>query len=272
MKARMRILSVGFLLVLFSAAAGWLAFHKAPPADPGQARAAYFKEAQRLYRHELLSMYQPPEEIFTPQGRAALKKVQRLYSPCYLAYLAMGSSPVQPDVLYNPWFDVFVLIQDSDGLINNIVLASSLGAGETPQLKLQQGFWQEVYRRYTIARLATFRSPRPFDGTAGVIQELCNLTNHYHWPPRVRLMNNPHHFDLYLQRPDQAVYATPVEPGTYVVFNVAGDRLHTNILALPPPATRLVEKILRESVGRSGGNAASRYNQITPQGPENNER
>jgi hypothetical protein len=266
MKTRRRIVALLVPLALFSAAAAWLAFHKAPSADPGPARAAYFKKAQRLYRHELLSMYQPPEEIFTPQGLTALRNVQRLYSPYYLAYLAMGATPVQPDVLYNPWFDAFVLIQDSDGLVNNIVLASSLGAGETPQLKLQQGFWQEVYRRYTAAGLATFRSPRPFEGTVAVIQELRNLTNHYHWPPRVRLMNNPNHFDLYLQRPDQAVYATPVEPGTYVVFNVTGDRLHTNILALPPQATRFVEKVLRESAERSGGNDLPRYNQMNPRG------
>ena len=33
-----------------------------------QLKAEYTRAAQRLYRHEILSLYQPPEEAFTPHG------------------------------------------------------------------------------------------------------------------------------------------------------------------------------------------------------------
>ena len=54
-------------------------------------------------------------------------------------------------------------------------------------------------------------------------------------------------FDLYLQRPTQAIYCSPTEPGTYVVFNYYNDRLHTNVVALAPYHVRQVEKLIEES-------------------------
>ena len=67
-----------------------------------QLKAEYTRAAQRLYRHEILSLYKPPEEAFTPHGLQLLRRIQELYSPVFLPYLIMGSVPVQPDVLYNP--------------------------------------------------------------------------------------------------------------------------------------------------------------------------
>lgn len=241
-----RLIKGGCLLLLASlVTAGWLIFRQKPGIDPKQLQAACLKEAQRLYRHEMLSLYHPPEEAFTPNGISVLKRIQQNYSNVFLPYLVMGSTPIQPDVFYNPWFDLFVLIEDSDGLINSVVLASSLGAGQTPQLQVEQDFWRQIYRRYQIAKLATFSTPRPFNGIPQVLLEMRNLTNDYHWPPRIRLTDAKAPFDLYIQRRNQAVYCTPLEPGTFVVFNVAGDRLHTNVIALPPYATKTIERRLQ---------------------------
>jgi hypothetical protein len=209
----------------------------------------YFKEVQRLYHHEILSLYQPPEEAFTPNGITLLKRIQQKYSSVFVSYLVMGSTPVQPDVLYNPWFDMFLLVEDFDGLINSVVLASSLAAGQTPQLQVEREFWREIYKRHQSAKLATFSNPRPFNGVPQVLLEMRNLTNDYHWPPRIRLTNAKVPFDLYLQRRNQAIYCTPLEPGTFVVFNVAGERLRTNVIALPPYSTKTVERALQ---GKSG--------------------
>src|SRR5690349_20779115 len=106
-----------------------------------QLKAAYNTAAQRLYRHELLSLYRPPVEAFTPHGLKLLHQIQSFYSPVFLPYLVMGSVPVQQDVLYNPWFDLFILIEDSDGQINSVVLASSRGSEQIPQLAVTEKFW-----------------------------------------------------------------------------------------------------------------------------------
>src|SRR6266542_2288455 len=102
-----RIIKGGCLLLLaLLVAGGWLVWRHKPGIDPKQLQAAYLREAQRLYRHEILSLYQPPQEAFTPNGISVLKRVQQRYSLVFVPYLVMGSTPVQPDVLYNPWFDV----------------------------------------------------------------------------------------------------------------------------------------------------------------------
>lgn len=241
-----RIIKSGCLLLLaLLVAVGWLIFLQKPGIDPRQLQAAYLKEAQRLYRHEILSLYQPPQEAFTPNGINILKRIQQRYSPVFLPYLVMGATPVQPDVLYNPWFDVFVLIEGSEGLINSVVLASSLGAGQIPQLQVERDFWREIHRRHQIAKVATFSNPRLFDGTPQVLLEMRNLTNHYHWPSRIRLTDAKVSFDLYIQRRNQAIYCSPLEPGTFVVFNVADERLRTNVIALPPYSTKTVERAIQ---------------------------
>lgn len=217
------------------------------PVSKQQLKAAYNKAAQRLYRHEILSLYHPPEEAFTPHGLQLLHQIQSRYSPVFLPYLVMGSVPVQPDVLYNPWFDLFILVEDSDGQINSVVLASSRSPDQSPQLAVKDKFWQEIYRRYQVARMASFSSPKPFDETDLTIFELRNLTNRFGWPSRVQLSDARISFELYLQRPTQAIYCTPTEPGTYVVFNYHSDRLHTNVVALPPYTVREAEKLVEET-------------------------
>lgn len=216
-----------------------------------QLKTAYNKAAQRLYRHEILSLYRPPEEAFTPHGLQLLHQIQSLYSPVFLPFLVMGSVPVQPDVLYNPWFDLFVLVEDSDGQINSMVLASCRSPDQNPQLEVKEEFWQEIYRRYQVAQMASFSSPKPFGETDRVIFELRNLTNRFGWPSRVQLSDARIAFDLYLQRPTQAIYCTPIEPGTYVVFNYHDNRLHTNVVALPPYVVREVEKLVEKSFNAS---------------------
>lgn len=217
------------------------------PISRKQLQAAYNRAAQRLYRHEILSLYRPPEEAFTPHGLQLLHQIQSLYSPVFLPYLVMGSVPVQPDVFYNPWFDLFILVEDSDGQINSVVLASSRSPDQSSQLAVKEKFWQEIYRRYQVAQMASFSSPKPFDETERVIFEVRNLTNRLGWPSRVQLSDARISFDLYLQRPTQAIYCTPIEPGTYVVFNYHDNRLHTNVVALPPYAVREAEKLVEES-------------------------
>lgn len=212
-----------------------------------QLKAEYTRAAQRLYRHEILSLYQPPEEAFTPHGIQLLRRIQELYSPVFLPYLVMGSVPVQPDVLYNPWFDLFILVEDSDGEINSVGLASSLAAGQSPQLQVQEKFWQELYRRYPVAQMATFSRPKAFADTGRVLLEMRNLTNRFGWPSRVQLTSARVTFELYLQRPAQAIYCSPTEPGTYVVFNCYNDRLHTNVVALAPYQVRQVERLIEET-------------------------
>ena len=225
-----------------------------------QLKSAYSKAAQRLYRHEILSLYHPPEEAFTPHGLQLLHEIQSLYSPVFVPYLVMGSVPVQPDVLYNPWFDLFILVEDSEGQINSVVLASSRGSDQGAQLTVRENFWQEVYRRYQVAQMASFSSPKPFEETDRIILELRNLTNRFGWPPRMQLSDARVPFDLYLQRPTQAIYCTPTEPGTYVVFNYHGNRLHTNVVALPPYGVRDVEKLVEESLQGSKRRTARALN------------
>lgn len=231
--------------------AGLILFLCLPPERPGvtsqQLKVTYNKAAQRLYRHEILSLYRPPEEAFTPHGLQLLRQIQSLYSPVFLPYLVMGSVPVQPDVLYNPWFDLFILVEDSDGQINSVVLASSRSPDQKPQFAVKEQFWQEIYRRYQMAQMASFSGPKPFDETDRAIFELRNLTNQFGWPSRVQLSDARVSFDLYLQRHTQAIYCTPTEPGTYVVFNFHDNRLHTNVVALPPYVVREVEKRVEET-------------------------
>lgn len=216
-----------------------------------QLKAAYNQAAQRLYRHEVLSLYRPPEEAFTPHGLQLLHQIQNFYSPVFLPYLVMGSVPIQPDVFYNPWFDLFILVEDSEGQINSVVLASSRGSDQSPQLAVTEKFWQEIYQRFQVAQMATFSSPTAFDETGRVILELRNLTNRFGWPARLQLTDARVSFDLYVQRPTQAIYCTPTEPGTYVVFNYHGSRLHTNVVALPPYCVRDVEKLVQASSKRA---------------------
>lgn len=225
------------------------------PVSRQQLKAAYNKAAQRLYRHEILSLYHPPEEAFTPHGLQLLHQIQSRYSPVFLPYMVMGSVPVQPDVLYNPWFDLFILVEDSDGQINSVVLAASRSPDQKPQLAVKEQFWQEIYRRYQMAQMASFSSPKPFDETDRAIFELRNLTNRFGWPSRVQLSDARISFDLYLQRPTQAIYCTPTEPGTYVVFNYHDDRLHTNVVALAPYGVREVEKRVEETFQAARQNA-----------------
>lgn len=212
-----------------------------------QLKAAYDKAARRLYRHEVLSLYDPPEEVFTPHGLQLLHQIQNLYSPLFVPYIVMGSVPVQPDVLYNPWFDLFILVEDFDGHINSVLLASSRSSEQSPQLEVTEKFWQEIYRRYQVAQMTSFASPKPFDETARVILELRNLTNQFGWPARVQLPDAGIPFELYIQRPTQAIYCNPIEPGTYLVFNYHDDRLHTNVVSLPPYAVKEVEKQVEET-------------------------
>ena len=231
-----------------------------PPPQPvnrRQPKAAYTRAAQRLYRHEILSLYQPPEEAFTTHGLRLVRRIQALYSPFFLPYLVTGSVPVQPDVLYNPWFDLFLLIEDSDGDINSVVLASSLAAGQTPQLQVQEKFWQELYRRYPVAQMATFSKPVPFENTGRVLLEMRNLTNRFGWPAQVQLGAGRAKFDLYIQRPTQAIYCTPTEPGTYVLFSYHNEQLHTNLMALPPYHLKEVERRVAETIKNGPGQAAA---------------
>lgn len=239
------------LLAIIAVAIALISYLRLPPAPrtvtSRQLKAAYDKAAQRLYRHEILSLYHPPEEAFTPHGLQLLHQIQNLYSPVFVPYLVMGSVPVQPDVLYNPWFDLFILVEDSDGHINSVLLASSRSSDQSPQLAVTEKFWQEVYRRYQVAQMASFASPKPFDETDRVILELRNLTNKFGWPARVQLPDARIPFELYIQRPTQAIYCNPIEPGTYIVFNYHDGRLRTNAMSLPPYAVGEVEKRVEET-------------------------
>ena len=42
---------------------------------------------------------------------------------------------------------MFILVEDSNGLINNVVLATSLTGGQTPQRNLRSDYWQQMYQR-----------------------------------------------------------------------------------------------------------------------------
>ena len=257
MKKRLKILLLalaGLTIALFL----FLWFVPAPqPRSTRHFKAEYARAAQRLYRHEILSLYQPPEEAFTSHGLQLIRRIQELYSPVFLPYLAMGSVPVQPDVLYNPWFDLFLLVEDSDGTINSVVLASSLAAGQTPQLQVHEKFWQEFYRRHPVAQMATFSKPNPFENTGRVMLEMRNLTNRFSWPARVQMGAGQAPFELYIQRPAQAIYCTPTEPGTYVVFNYYNERFHTNVMALPPYHVKQVERLVQETIKKGPGQPAA---------------
>jgi hypothetical protein len=98
--------------------------------------------------------------------------------------------------------------------------------------------------------MATFSRPKAFENTGRVMLEMRNLTNRFGWPGRVQLSGARVTFELYLQRPTQAIYCNPTEPGTYVVFNYYDDRLHTNVMALAPYHVRQVEKLIEETAKR----------------------
>jgi hypothetical protein len=213
-----------------------------PPRPKGPSRQqlqsrldqSYHREVQRLYRQEVLALYDPPAEAFTSEGYKLIRQIQNDYSKVFLPYLVSGATIVQQDVLWNPYFDMFILIEDSDGLINNVVLATSLTGGQTPQKDVRGDYWQQMYRRYQIAQLVSFNRPTPYNDFTYVILQMRNLTNRLHWPSRISLTTGHIPFDLYIQQANQAVYCTPVEPGAYVIFNVVSNRLHTNIMDLPP--------------------------------------
>lgn len=202
------------------------------------------QQAQRYYWHELLSLYQPPEEIFTPAGLALLRRIQQRHSEAFLPYLVSGSALLAENVFYNPWFDFFVLIHDEGGLIGSIVLASALPPDQAPQLEVRTNFWRTIYRRYQLARQAGFSDPRPVEDLSLPARELLNLANQLAWPSRLHFTPADTAFDLYLQRLNQSIYCTPTEPGTYVVLSVVDGNLRTNVLVLPPYAVRLLERQL----------------------------
>jgi hypothetical protein len=209
---------------------------------------SYHKNVQHLYHHEMLALYDPPAEGFTPAGYRLLQDIQARYSKAFLPYLIAGSAIVQQDVLWNPYFDLFILVQDSDGLINSVVLASSLSGSQVPQKDVQEDYWAEIYRRYQIAMLATFTHPKIYTDFSYIFLEMQNLTNKYHWPARLRLTKGRIPFDLYIQQQNQAIYTTPLEPGAYVVFNVVSNKLRTNVMDLPPYVVYQTQRTLQDAI------------------------
>ena len=189
---------------------------------------SYHKNVQHLYHHEMLALYDPPAEGFTPAGYRLLQDIQARYSKAFLPYLIAGSAIVQQDVLWNPYFDLFILVQDSDGLINSVVLASSLSGSQVPQKDVQEDYWAEIY--------------------SYIFLEMQNLTNKYHWPARLRLTKGRIPFDLYIQQQNQAIYTTPLEPGAYVVFNVVSNKLRTNVMDLPPYVVYQTQRTLQDAI------------------------
>ena len=206
------------------------------------------KQVQRLYWHELLGLYNPPEEIFTPQGYTLLKSIQSRYSPLFLPYLVRGSAVVQQDVLWNPFFDMYILIENKDGLINSVVLASSLSGGQTKQRDIANGFWREIYARYQVALIANFANVKPYSDISYPIAHLQNLTNQYHWPVRIQVLKGKVPFDLYIQQKNQAIYCSPLEPGTYLVYNIISNKIHKTALALPPYTTLALQHSIQEKI------------------------
>jgi hypothetical protein len=227
------------------------------PKEPSQEQLqsslnqAYHKEVQRLYRQEVLALYDPPAEAFTPAGYKLIRQIQDDYSKLFLPYLVSGATIVQQDVLWNPYFDMFILVEDSDGLIHNVVLASSLAGGQTPQRNLRGDYWQQMYQRYQIAQIVSFNRPTPYKDFTYVIRQMRNLTNHFHWPVRISLSTANTPFDLYIQQADQAIYCTPVEPGAYVIFNVTSNKLHTNVMDLPPFTVYATQKQVQQQIDES---------------------
>jgi hypothetical protein len=252
---RKKLLAISFLVV-----AGLLTLMVLfPPKRHGptweqlqkQLDSALQRGVQRLYRHEILSLYDPPAEAFTEDGYSQLRQIQTSHSKVFIPYLVSGATLAQPDVLYNPFFDLFILLEDREGLINSIVLASSLSGGQTPLKDVKGDYWQQMYRRYQVARLTTFTSPRPFSDFPYINLQLRNLTNQYSWPARIPLTTAKVPFDLYLQQPGQAVYCTSLEPGAYVIFNVVSNRLRTNLMVLPPYGVYQVQRQIQDKIDQS---------------------
>ena len=226
---------------------------KGPSREQLQSRLnqAYHKEVQRLYRQEILALYNPPAEAFTPAGYKLIRRIQGDYSKLFLPYLVSGATIVQQDVLWNPYFDMFILVEDSDGLINNVVLATSLTGGQTPQRNLRSDYWQQMYQRYQIAQIASFNRTTPYQDFTCAILQMRNLTNRFHWPARIFPSAAHTPFDLYIQQADQAIYCTPVEPGAYVIFNVVSNQLHTNVMDLPPFTVYATQKQVQQQIDES---------------------
>jgi hypothetical protein len=253
-KRAKRVLSVCLVLLVVLVL---MAFFAPKPKGPtrqqlqSQLDQSFHREVQRLYRHEILALYDPPAEAFTSAGYRQIQDIQANYSKVFLPYLVSGAAIVQPDVLWNPYFDMFILVQDANGLINSVVLASSLRGGGTPQRDVQGDYWQEMYRRYQIAQLATFTHPTPYADFSYVILQMRNLTNRYHWPARLPLTTARIPFDLYIQQPDQAIYCTTIEPGAYVIFNVVNNKLRTNVMDLPPFVVYQTQRKLQDQIDDS---------------------
>jgi hypothetical protein len=196
----------------------------------------------------ILALYDPPAEAFTPDGYNLIHQIQGSYSTLFIPYLIRGSTAVQPDVYWNPFFDMYILVSDKDGLIDSIVLASSLNGGETPQRDVKSSFWKEMYLRYQRTMIASFGNVTPYDNLSYPILQLRNLTNNYGWPVRIPISKAKTPFDLYIQQPNQAIYCTPVEPGAYIIFNIVDGRLHTNMFVLPPFAVEKMKDVLQSKI------------------------
>lgn len=223
--------------------------HKLTPEQQKQILDSYLhKKIQRSYRQLILALYEPPAEAFTPAGYNLLKQIQGSYSPLFIPYLIRGSTIVQPDVFWNPFFDMYILVGDKDGLIDSITLASSLTGGQTPQRDVQVNFWKEIYQRYQTALIASFSSITPYKDLSYPILQIRNLTNNYIWPKRIPISKAKTPFDLYIQQEDQAIYCTPVEPGAYIIFNISDGKLHTNMLCLPPFVVQNMRDVLQSQI------------------------
>ena len=227
-----------------------------PPKPPGPTkeqiqqhlRTAFTSELQRIYRHEILALYEPPSEIFTPDGLKLFKSIQTSYSKFFIPYLISGATLIQPDVYWNPFFDLYLLVEDKEGLINSILVVSSLTGGQPPQRDIEASYWQQMYRRYEVAKLTTFTKPNRYTDMAYPILQLRNLTHQWGWPSRIPLTSARIPFDLYIQQPDQAIYCNPIEPGTYVIFNVNSNKLQTNVMSLPPYAVYQTQNQLQKQI------------------------
>ena len=237
MKILKKLLHLLWILPLLYVILALIGHYCIPPkshvAELSKLRSDYNKQVLRMYRQTVLSLYDPPTEAFTPNGYALMMTIQKNYSKTFLPYLVMGSTPVHPDVLYNPFFDVLILIKDSDGLIDGVALSSSLSGDQVPQRELTYNYWTQFYKRYLDIKAANVSSIREFHGFDYIVAQMRNMTNKYHWPGRLYLTAK-HPFDLYIQQPLSAIYCSSIEPGAYVMFNIANNSIKTNIMALQP--------------------------------------
>lgn len=216
--------------------------HKRPTLTKAEIAATLKRTENQLYRQEILCLYHPPDEVFTANGLEVFRTIQREYSSLFLPYLLIGATPVQPDVFYNPFFDLYVLVKDSEGLIDSIIVISSITPDQVPQMQIKENFWQEMLKRFQIAEMNTFSDPKLLKDLSLPIVELRNLTNDYGWPAQIELTDAKAKFNLYIQRPNQGIYCSTLEPGAFFIMNVVSNQLKTNILYLPPYTVRAMEK------------------------------